>query len=99
MSLDPRTPLDPPGIIGAVLDALVEPVLLVGAAGIVERVNIAAVHVLGADRDLGRPITEHLARVDVPPVPPLRGTSLVVQALVTAGSAVALTNPAPMIVP
>ena len=75
MSLDPRTPLDPPGIIGAVLDALVEPVLLVGAAGIVERVNIAAVHILGADRDLGRPITEHLARVHVrtptgTPLPP-----------------------------
>jgi signal transduction histidine kinase/ActR/RegA family two-component response regulator len=63
VSLDARTPLDPPGIFGAVLDALVEPVLLVGASGLVERVNAAAVQVLGADRDVGRPIAEHLARV------------------------------------
>jgi signal transduction histidine kinase/ActR/RegA family two-component response regulator len=63
VSLDSRRPLDPPGVIGAVLDALVEPVLLVNAAGIVERVNVAAVHTLAADRDLGRPIGEHLARV------------------------------------
>jgi signal transduction histidine kinase/ActR/RegA family two-component response regulator len=63
VSLDPRRPLQSPTLLGAVLDALVEPVLLVDAAGVVEHVNIAAVHVLGADRDVGRPIGEHLARV------------------------------------
>lgn len=47
----------------AVLDALVEPVLVVGADGVVEHVNAAAVHVLGADRDLGRPVGDHVARV------------------------------------
>jgi signal transduction histidine kinase/CheY-like chemotaxis protein len=64
VSLDARRPLDPPGIPGAVLDALVEPVLLVGADGVVAHANVAAVQVLGADRDVGRPIGEHLARVD-----------------------------------
>ena len=75
MSLDSRRPLDPQSTIGAVLDALVEPVLLVDAAGVVERVNVAAIHVLGADRDVGHPIGEHLARVgartpDGMPLPP-----------------------------
>jgi PAS domain S-box-containing protein len=75
VSSDSRGPLDPPGVIGAVLDALVEPVLLVDADGVVERVNIAAIHTLGADRDVGRPIGEHLARVgartpDGTPLPP-----------------------------
>jgi signal transduction histidine kinase/ActR/RegA family two-component response regulator len=75
VSFDSRQPLDAPRLIGAVLDALVEPILLVDAAGVVERVNIAAVHLLGADRDLGRPIEEHLARVrartpDGTPLPP-----------------------------
>jgi PAS domain S-box-containing protein len=63
VSREARSPLDPPGIFGAVLDALVEPVLLVGTGGTVERVNVAAVQVLGADRDVGRPIGEHLARI------------------------------------
>ena len=63
MTFDSRKPRDSQGIIGAVLDALVEPVLLVDAAGVVERVNVAAIHVLGADRDVGRPIGEHLQRV------------------------------------
>jgi PAS domain S-box-containing protein len=63
VSSESRRPLDRPAIIGAVLDALVEPVLLVDAAGVVERVNTAAVHILGADRDVGRPIGEHLSRV------------------------------------
>jgi PAS domain S-box-containing protein len=56
-------PLDLQGAFGAVLDALVEPVLVVDAAGLVERVNAAAVQVLGADRDVGRPISAHLTRV------------------------------------
>jgi PAS domain S-box-containing protein len=63
VSSDSRRPLDPPGVFGAVLDALVEPVLMVDGAGRVERVNAAAIHLLGADRDVGRPVGEHLARV------------------------------------
>jgi PAS domain S-box-containing protein len=65
VSGDSRRPLDPQGIFGAVLDALVEPVLMVDGNGVVERVNAAAVHLLAADRDVGRPIAEHLARVRV----------------------------------
>jgi PAS domain S-box-containing protein len=63
VSSDSRRLLDPHGVFGAVLDALVEPVLMVDGTGRVERVNAAAVHLLGADRDVGRPIGEHLARV------------------------------------
>jgi signal transduction histidine kinase/ActR/RegA family two-component response regulator len=63
VSFDSRRPFDPSGTLGAVLDALVEPVIIVDAAGIVQGVNVAAVHALGADRDVGRPIGEHLARV------------------------------------
>src|SRR4029453_2568911 len=65
VSGDSRRPFDPQGIFGAVLDALVEPVLMVDGNGGVERVNAAAVHLLAADRDVGRPIAEHLARVRV----------------------------------
>jgi len=75
VSPESRRPLDPQGVFGAVLDALVEPVLMIDGTGLVERVNGAAVHVLGADRDVGRPISEHLARVrartpDGAPLPP-----------------------------
>jgi signal transduction histidine kinase/ActR/RegA family two-component response regulator len=63
VSSDSRWPLDPRGIFGAILDALVEPVLMVDGTGLVERANAAAVHVLGADRDVGRPIADHLGRV------------------------------------
>jgi PAS domain-containing protein len=51
-----REPLDPDGILGAVLDALVEPVIVVGPDGVIQRANAAAVQVLGAERDVGRPI-------------------------------------------
>jgi len=75
VSSDPRRPFHLPGILGAVLDALVEPVLLIGADGVVEHVNLAAVHILGADHDVGRSVGEHFARVrartpDAAPVPP-----------------------------
>ena len=75
MSPESRRPLDSQGMFGAVLDALVEPILVVDGTGLVERVNGAAVHVLGADRDVGRPISDHLARVrartaDGVPLPP-----------------------------
>ena len=65
MSADSRGPLDSGSVFGAILDALVEPVILVGADGVVERANSAAAQILGADRDVGRPIAEHLARVVV----------------------------------
>ena len=74
MSPESPRPLDQ-GVFGVVLDALVEPVLVVGADGVVELANAAAVQVLGADRDVGRPIAEHFARVGVrtregQPLPP-----------------------------
>ena len=75
MTPEARRPPESQGVFGAVLDALVEPVLVVGADGVVELANAAAVHVLGADRDLGRPLAEHFARVGVrmrdgQPLPP-----------------------------
>jgi signal transduction histidine kinase/ActR/RegA family two-component response regulator len=65
----------PESLFGAILDALVEPVILVSADGIVQLANTAAAQVLGADRDVGRPIAEHLARIavrtpDGTPLPP-----------------------------
>ena len=63
MSPESRRPLDVQGVFGAILDALVEPVLVVGADGVVELANAAAVQVLGADRDVGRPLAEHFARL------------------------------------
>ena len=44
MSLHARKPLDPDGILGAVLDALVEPVIVVGLDGVVQLANVAAGH-------------------------------------------------------
>jgi PAS domain S-box-containing protein len=63
VSPESRRPLDAQGVFGAILDALVEPVLVVGADGIMELANAAAIQVLGADRDVGRPLADHLARV------------------------------------
>ena len=63
MSPHAREPIDPDGILGAVLDALVEPVIVVGSDGVVQLTNVAAVQVLGAERDVGRPIGEHLVRM------------------------------------
>ena len=75
MSPESRRPLDAQGVFGVVLDALVEPVLVVGPDGVVEVANAAAVQVLGADRDVGRPIAAHFARLGVrtrdgAPLPP-----------------------------
>jgi signal transduction histidine kinase len=63
------------GILGAVFDALVEPVIVVGSDGVVQRANVAAVQTLGAEHDVGRPIADHLARLgartpDGAPLPP-----------------------------
>jgi len=75
VSSESRRPLDTQGVFGAILDALVEPVLVVGADGVIELANAAAIQVLGADRDVGRPLAEHFARVGVrtgdgEPLPP-----------------------------
>jgi len=63
VSPESRRPLEFQGVFGAILDALVEPVLVVGADGVIEVANAAAIQVLGADRDVGRPLVEHFARV------------------------------------
>ncbi len=75
MTSETRRPLEFQGVFGAILDALVEPVLVVGPDGVVEHANAAAVQVLGADHDVGRPLADHLARVSVrtpdgQPLPP-----------------------------
>ena len=76
MSPESRRPLEAQGVFGVILDALVEPVLVVGADGVIELANVAAVQILGADRDVGRPLAEHFARVGVrtrdgEPLPPV----------------------------
>jgi PAS domain S-box-containing protein len=57
------TPTDPRTILDAVLNALVEPVLVTDADGLITFVNTVAVQRFGADKDLGRPVTEHVARL------------------------------------
>jgi signal transduction histidine kinase len=54
--------VDPIAISGAVLDALVEPVLMTDAAGRLTFANATAAHVFGADAHIGRPVDELLAR-------------------------------------
>ena len=51
------------GVFGAVLDALVDPVLVVLTDRVVDLANTAAVQILGAAADVGRPLSDHLARV------------------------------------
>jgi two-component system CheB/CheR fusion protein len=54
--------VDPIAISGAVLDALVEPVLMADADGRLTFANATAVRVFDADRFLGRPVDELMAR-------------------------------------
>ncbi|HEU5319928.1 MAG TPA: PAS domain-containing protein, partial [Methylomirabilota bacterium] len=57
--------MSPPGaraILDAVLDARVEPVIVTDAEGTVTFVNTAAIHVFGADADVGQPVARHVAR-------------------------------------
>ena len=54
--------VDPIAISGAALDALVEPVLVTDGAGRVTFANATAARVFGADRHIGRPVSEMLAR-------------------------------------
>jgi PAS domain S-box-containing protein len=68
-------PVDPRTIFDAVLDALVEPVVVTDGAGTITYANPIAVRCFGVDKHIGSPITEHLARLrmrsaDGQPVPP-----------------------------
>jgi PAS domain S-box-containing protein len=54
--------VDPTTILGAVLDALVEPVLVTDADGRLLFANATAARTLGAARDVGRPVGELLER-------------------------------------
>jgi signal transduction histidine kinase len=56
------TSVDPTTILGAVLDALVEPVLVTDADGCLMFANATAARMLGAARDVGRPVGELLDR-------------------------------------
>jgi len=56
------TSVDPTTLLGAVLDALVEPVLVSDADGRLTFANATAVRTLDAARDVGRPVSELLAR-------------------------------------
>jgi PAS domain S-box-containing protein len=56
------TSVDPTTILGAVLDALVEPVLVTDADGRLMFANATAARMLGAARDVGRPVGELLDR-------------------------------------
>jgi PAS domain S-box-containing protein len=56
------TSVDPTTILGAVLDALVEPVLVTDPDGRLMFANATAARMLGAARDVGRPVGELLDR-------------------------------------
>jgi PAS domain-containing protein len=54
--------VDPIAISGAVLDALVEPVLMTDVDGRLTFANATAAHVFGADAHVGRPVGDLIAR-------------------------------------
>jgi PAS domain S-box-containing protein len=56
-------PVDPRTIFDAVLDALVEPVVVTDGAGTITYANPIAVRCFGVDKHIGSPIAEHLARL------------------------------------
>ena len=56
---------DPDHVLDAVLNALIDPVVVTDADGLVTFVNAAARDRFGADKDLGRPVAEHVARLGV----------------------------------
>src|SRR5256885_9505478 len=57
------TSVDPTTVLGAALDALVEPVLITDAQGGLTFANATAARVLGAARDVGRPGSDLLDRL------------------------------------
>jgi signal transduction histidine kinase len=56
------TAVDPSVLLGAALNALVEPVLVTDASGLLTFVNTAAMHAFGADKDVGQPVVAFLER-------------------------------------
>src|SRR5688572_20012835 len=58
-------PVDPRTIFDAVLDALVEPVVVTDGAGVITYANPIAVRCSGVNKHIGRPIAEHLARLGI----------------------------------
>jgi PAS domain S-box-containing protein len=69
VSVNPRTIFD------AVLDALIEPVIVTDADGVVTFANATAAQCFETDKDRGRPFAQHLARLrirtpDGQPLPP-----------------------------
>jgi PAS domain S-box-containing protein len=58
-------PVDPRTIFDAVLDALVEPVVVTDGAGVITYANPIAVRCFGVNKHIGRPIAEHLARLGI----------------------------------
>jgi len=57
------TSVDPTTVLGAALDALVEPVLITDAEGGLTFANATAARVLGAVRDVGHPVSDLLDRL------------------------------------
>src|SRR3989441_976661 len=63
-SAEPRMmSVDPTTVLGAALDALVEPVLATDAQGRLTFANATAARVLGAARDVGHPVSDLLERL------------------------------------
>lgn len=58
-------PPDQRSIFDAVLDALVEPVIVTDGGGILTFANPIAAQCFGADKDVGAPIVHHLARLRI----------------------------------
>jgi signal transduction histidine kinase/ActR/RegA family two-component response regulator len=68
-------PVDPRTIFDAVLDALVEPVVVTDGAGVITYANSIAVRCFAVDKHIGRPVAEHLLSLrirttDGQPLPP-----------------------------
>ena len=58
-------PPDHRSIFDAVLDALVEPVIVTDGGGVVTFANAIAAQCFGADKDVGAPIGRHLERLRI----------------------------------
>jgi sensor histidine kinase regulating citrate/malate metabolism len=68
-------PVNPRTIFDAVLDALIEPVIVTDADGVITFANATAAQCFGADKDVGLHVSRHLARMRVStpngqPLPP-----------------------------
>ncbi len=68
-------PANPRTIFDAVLDALIEPVIVTDADGVITFANATAAQCFGADKDVGLHVSRHLARMRVStpngqPLPP-----------------------------